>query len=186
MKLTSIVFLTINLFYNAFPTYSQQGNEKKSESDTLALISGNLTDNKVFEEIDLVSLLKEVEETQNNKNQPPLIKLKKLDSLYQLQRVHSEYLSLKVKYELSLITTEKEKRIFLLKSIRVFPFYTIREPYYGTEIRELYRKATRDLIREYRGNLEELYRIDIVPSMHSILDGFLKWEIELAGGVWDD
>lgn len=186
MKLTTIIFLTINLFCNPFPSYSQQGNYKEDESDTLTLIVDLRTDNKVFEAIDLMSLLKEIDETKNIKNQSPLIKLKKLDSLYQLQRIHSEYLSLKAKYELFLITPEKEMRIFLLKSIRVFPFYTIREPYYNREIRDLYRKATRDLIREYRGNLEELYRIDIVPSMQSILDGFLKWEIELAGGVWNE
>jgi len=187
MKLTGIVFLTINLFFNPFPAYSQQGNAKTSESasDTLTLLTGNLTDSKVYEEIDLMSLLKEIDEPKNNKTTPPLIRLKRLDSLYQLQRVHSEYLSLKTKYELFLITTEKEKRIFLLKSIRVFPFYTIREPYYGREIGDLYRKATRDLIREYRGNLEELNRIDIVPSMYFILVGFLEAEIKLAGGAGD-
>ncbi|HLP95423.1 MAG TPA: hypothetical protein VK168_15375 [Saprospiraceae bacterium] len=185
MKFNYIVFLTINLFYNTFQAYAQQGNEKKYEPDTLQLEVFLPTFNQVFKEIDLMLLLREIDETKNNEPQSPLIKLKKLDSLYQLQRTHSEYLSLKAKYELFLITPEKETRIFLLKSIRVFPFYLCRDPYYNNEFRDLYRRATRDLIREYRGNLEELYRIDIVPSMQPILDGFLKWEIEHAGGVWN-
>lgn len=186
MKLTNIIFLTINLFYYPFSAYSQQRNELIPDPpDTFVLLNGRLTDSNVYEEIDLMSLLKEIDETKNNKTQSPLIRLKRLDSLYQLQRVHSAYLSLKVKYELSLITAEKETRLFLLRSIRAFPFYTIREPYYGSEIRDLYRKATRDLIYEYRGNLDELYRIDIVPCMQPILDGFLQIEIELAGGVWN-
>lgn len=112
-------------------------------------------------------------------------KLRIQDSLLELQRIHYTYLSYKAKYELAAVTPEKNERILLYKRIRSFPFYTVRQEFYGHELSELYRKATRDLIFEYRGDLTALINLDIVPSMRSTLYGFLRVEIEYAGGTWD-
>jgi hypothetical protein len=91
MKLSNIVFLTINLFFNPLPAYSQQGNEQTLVPDISQLeVIPPSTSIQVYEEIDLMSLLKEIDETKNNHNQPPHIRLKRLDSLYQLQRVQQE------------------------------------------------------------------------------------------------
>ncbi len=116
---------------------------------------------------------------------PTYKKMRIQDSLMELQRYHYEYLSYKAKYELALVSQDKDERILAYKRIRNFPFYTVHVPFYGTEFAELYRKASRNLIYEYQGDLENLSSFVVIPSMQSTLYGFLKIEIEAAGGAWD-
>jgi hypothetical protein len=139
---------------------------------------------QVHKPIDVAQVTSEIE--QNSLRDTSMYeKLRIQDSLFQLLRIHYEYLSYKAKYEYAVINPDKNERIISYRRIKNFPYYIIHVPFYGIELSELYRKATRNLIYEYRGNLEALKHLEIVPSMRNTLYGILRIEIEHAGGTWD-
>jgi hypothetical protein len=109
------------------------------------------------------------------------------DSLLDLLRIHYEYLSYESKFKLCDKIQNENSKIILYKTIRCYPYYTVKNAYYGMQFYKLYIKATRDLIREYhlQGNLMELYNLNIVPGAAIDTYGFLRSAIEALGGIWD-
>jgi hypothetical protein len=121
----------------------------------------------------------------NNTTLSEFDKLTAKDSLFDLLRFHYDYLSYKTKFELAKNTQNKEDRIMHIKRVTRYPYYLVSSPfYYGYRFFNLYIDATRALIYEYRGNLEELNKITIVPGAFEHVALPLKLEIEAAGGKW--
>ena len=124
----------------------------------------------------------------NNKSDlPDYERLAIADSLYDLLKEHYEYLSYEAKLKLAKETKDSEVRIFLLKTVRNFPYYLANNSYYGYKFYDQYVQATNLLINEYkeRKDLQALYDLNIVPSATTDLYGMLRKAIEAIGGFWD-
>lgn len=83
-------------------------------------------------------------------------------------------------------TSLKEQRINALIQIREFPFWkssSYSERYAGAK---LYINATKKLIEEYDNDLDQLYRIDIDPSLMRDIFDLLNHHILIAGGTWNE
>ncbi len=146
------------------------------------LFSSN-TFSQIERPIDVETVLQSIT-LNNNREVSEFDKLKTRDSLLEVLKIHYEFLSYTSKFVLALETKNKEDRVLLYKHIRNYPYYLVRLPFYSYRFFDLYVESTRKLIYEYKGDLEELNRLTIVPGASSQIVQYLKMAIESAGGKW--